>query len=113
MRIAIDIDGTVATQGSPENNYRDSVVKPEMVKFVNNLYEQEIEVIFYTARHNKHHVYTEQFLRDAGFKFHFLYCSKISYDLLLDDKAFRWDNEIQNIMMDAETLIKELEMKNG
>lgn len=91
MKIAFDIDGTVMTQGSPEKDYRDSEPMPEMVEYVNELYENGHEIYFFTARHFKHFVYTNQSLLNAGFKFHGLVMNKISCDLYIDDRGFRFD----------------------
>lgn len=95
MKIAFDLDNTVLTQGSPEKNYTDSFVKDGMVDFVNSFYEQGHEIYFFTARHFKHHIYTDNFLRNCGFKFHGLYLNKISVDLYVDDRAFRWEDGME------------------
>ncbi len=106
MKIAFDLDNTVLTQGSPENNYIDSQVKDGMVEFVNSLYNQGHEIYFFTARHFKHHVYTDNFMRKSGFKFHGIYLNKISVDLFVDDRAFRWEdgkeNELSNLIKNME-----------
>ena len=90
MKIAFDIDNTVLTQGSPESDYIDAEVIPEMVDIVNSLYEDGHEIYFFTARHFKHFVYTDNFLKKCGFKYHGLVLNKISCDLYVDDKAFEW-----------------------
>lgn len=92
MKIAFDLDATILTQGSPDKNYIDSKVKKGMVEFVNKFYEDGHEIYFYTARHFKHHLFTDKFLKDAGFKYHGLYLNKISVDLFVDDRAFRWED---------------------
>lgn len=97
MKIAIDIDGTVLTQGSPEKNYQDAEAIPEMVAYVNNLYDANHEIFFFTARHFKHFVYTEKVLKEAGFKYHGLVMNKISCDLYIDDKGFRLDNNLDQL----------------
>ena len=100
MKIAFDLDHTVLTQGSPDNNYKDSAVKPGMVEYVNSFYDKGHEIYFFTARHFKHHVYTDQFLRDAGFKFHGLYLNKISVHLFVDDRGFRWEDGREQELID-------------
>lgn len=92
MKIAFDLDDTVLTQGSPDNNYRDSKAKPHMVEVVNKLYDEGHEIYFFTARHFKHFVYTEQVLKEAGFKYHGLVLNKISVHLFVDDRGFRWED---------------------
>ncbi len=93
MKIAFDLDGTVLTQGSPEANYRDSDVIPEMLLLVNQLYDEGNEIYFFTARHFKHFIYTNNFLLDAGFHFHGLIMNKPSVDLFVDDRGFRMENK--------------------
>ena len=90
MKIAFDIDNTVLTQGSPDANYVDADLMPEMVSIVNALYDDGHEIYFFTARHFKHFVYTDTFLKNCGFKYHGLVMNKISCDLYVDDKAFEW-----------------------
>jgi hypothetical protein len=108
MKIAVDIDGTVLTQGTPELNYRDAKPLPEMITVINELFDAGHEIYFFTARHFKHYVYTESVLKDAGFKFHGLIMNKPSCDLFIDDRGFRMDNNID----DLKSLINKLENKN-
>lgn len=91
MKIAFDLDGTVITQGSPGADYKDSLPIESMRDYVNSLYGAGHEIYFYTARHFKHHIYTDGFLRQHGYKFHGLYMNKISVDIFVDDRAVRWD----------------------
>lgn len=107
MKIAFDIDGTVLTQGHPELDYHDSVVIPEMLEMVNNLYLEGHEIYFFTARHFKHFVYTKCILDQYGFKYHGLIMNKPSVDLYVDDKGFRMKNNIEELKQ----LLQEL--KNG
>ena len=100
MKIAFDLDNTVLTQGSPDNNYEDSEIKPGMVDYVNKLYDKGHEIYFYTARHFKHHVYTDNYLKNCGFKYHGLYMNKISVDLFVDDRAFRWKDGLEDDLTD-------------
>ena len=93
MKIAFDLDNTVLTQGSPDNNYKDSRMKGDMLNIVNKLYEDGHEIYFFTARHFKHFNYTKIFLDDCGFKYTGLVMNKISCDLYVDDKGFRWNND--------------------
>lgn len=104
MKIAFDIDGTVMTQGSPEKDYRDAIAIPEMVQYVNQLYNSGHEIYFFTARHFKHFKYTQESLIKAGFKFDGLVMNKISCDLYVDDKGFRMNKNIENL----DELIQEL-----
>lgn len=94
MKIAFDIDGTVLTQGSPELDYRDAIVIPEMLFFVNELFEQGHEIYFFTARHFKYFRHTKESLDLAGFKYHGLVMNKISCDLYVDDKGFRMNQNL-------------------
>ena len=110
MKIAFDLDDTVLTQGSPEKDYRDSELKPGMLGFVNALYDDGHEIYFFSARHFKHYIYTDNFLKDAGFKFHGLILNKPSVDIFVDDRGFRWDKDRRQEFL---YLIDTLEKKNG
>lgn len=106
MKIAFDIDGTVCTQGSPENNYEDSCPIPEMILVVNKLFLDGHEIYFFTARHFKHFVNTKNMLESAGFHYHGLIMNKPSVDLFIDDRGFRMNNNIPELLKLIE------EMKN-
>lgn len=109
MKIAFDIDGTVFTQGNPEKDYRDAEVLTEMVEVVNELYWAGHEIYFYTARHFKHFIFTDQALKKAGFKYHGLVMNKISCDLYVDDKGFRMNNnigELKELIKDLKSNVK-------
>lgn len=97
MKIAFDIDNTVTTQGTPELDYRDAIVIPEMLELVNELYEQGHEIYFFTARHFKYFEYTQRYLISAGFKFTGLVMNKISCDLYVDDRGFRFSDNIEEL----------------
>ncbi len=94
LKIAVDIDGTILSQGSPEQDYRDAEVLPEMLVVINDLYDAGHELYFFTARHFKHFLFTEKVLKEAGFKYHGLIMGKPSCDLYIDDKGFRMQNNI-------------------
>lgn len=97
MKIAFDIDGTVLTQGTPEHNYDGCEPLPGMVDVVNDLYDAGHEIYFFTARHFKHFVKTDNMLKAYGFKYHGLVMNKISCDLFVDDRGFRMDNNIDEL----------------
>jgi uncharacterized HAD superfamily protein len=105
LKIAVDIDGTVLTQGSPQKDYVDADLIPEMLPIINNLYNQGHEIYFFTARHFKYFVMTKKVLDNFGFLYHGLIMNKPSVDLYIDDKGFRMDRNIE----DLNKLIKRLE----
>lgn len=90
MIYCFDIDGTVCdTKG---NDYKNSIVKMEMLTAVNELYEEGNEIVFFTARGGTSGIdwtdFTHQQLRTWGFKYHELITnSKPHFDLLIDDKC--------------------------
>jgi hypothetical protein len=105
MRIAFDIDNTVITQGSPGNEYNDVSCKENMVDVVNKLYDDGHEIYFFTARHFKHFLKTEKMLKEYGFKYHGLVMNKISCNLFVDDRGFRWEDGREKELFD---LVEEL-----
>lgn len=105
-----DIDGTVFTQGSPDNGYQDSMPKLHMVEIVNNLYDEGYEIQFFTARHFKFYCHTMKQLAEAGFKFHGLTCGKPSGMIYIDDRGFRFEDGCESNLLNT---IKMLSEKNG
>jgi hypothetical protein len=100
MKIAFDLDNTVITQGSPDLDYKDSLIKRDMVNIVNKLYDEGHEIYFFTARHFKHFKYTKEFLDQCNFRYTGLVMNKISCDLYVDDKGFRWDDSKDKQLFD-------------
>lgn len=105
MKIAFDIDGTVLTQGSPQQDYTDAKLIPEMLSVVNELYLQGHEIYFFTARHFKYFLMTKNTLDQVGFLYHGLIMNKPSVDLYIDDKGFRMEQNIPEL----KALIRKLE----
>ena len=108
IRIAFDLDNTLATQGSPDNNYRDSHLHDDMITMVNDLYDRGHEIYIFTARHFKHFKYTDETLKSAGLKYTGLVMNKINCDLFVDDRGFRWEKGKNDELVD---LIQELQKK--
>ena len=106
IRIAFDLDNTLASQGSPKENYRDSLLQEDMIKLVNELYDKGHEIYIFTARHFKHFKYTDETLKKSGLKYTGLVMNKINCDLFVDDRGFRWQ---QGRSKDLITLIQELQ----
>ena len=64
-RIAFDLDNTLASQGTPAKNYKDSFMYPDMINLVNDLYSKNHEIYVFTARHFKYFEYTNTFLKEV------------------------------------------------
>lgn len=102
-RIAFDLDGVIGTlvEGTtePEDRYAKSKPAVNMIKIVNELYDQGNYIIIYTARgmstykgdatlaYNSLFELTKNQLQSWGVKHHQLVMGKIHYDVLIDDKA--------------------------
>lgn len=105
-RIAVDIDGVLATK-LDNGNYPEDYVKKkaldkavESLKWLNSL---GYYVYLFSARYEADREVTEQWLEQHGFKglYQELILDKPKYDILIDDRAIRhehWDKTIAKIM---------------
>ena len=83
MKIAFDLDGTVIRNATHDNNYLDGEVIPEMLELVNMLYDEGHEIYFFTCRDQFFQMQTDQWLRERGLKFHYMYMSKPFYHIFI------------------------------
>lgn len=90
MKIAFDLDNTVVKNGTIENNFFDAEVIPEMLELVNMLFDDGHEIYFFTSRDQYFQLETENWLREKGIKFHYMYCSKPFYHIFIEDRAIGW-----------------------
>ena len=91
MIYCFDIDGTICTTVQ-DSHYEKASPFPEMVKKINDLYEEGHKIMFFTARGCRsgidHTDLTIRQLREWGINYHELVMNKKPhYDLLVDDKA--------------------------
>jgi hypothetical protein len=110
--IAFDLDDVLcyrtSDMGGKVDKYRNCKPIHEMIKIVNQCYEQGDKVIIYTARGmtgfagNVHEIYSNLYeltktqLVEWGIKHHQLIMGKAHYDLLIDDKVVNSKN-IKNL----------------
>ena len=99
--LAFDIDGVVChTVGS---DYKNSKPNKKAIKKINCLYDQGNKIIIFTARlmgrtnnnyqeaYNLGYKFTLNQLQSWNLKFNELILGKPSFDLLIDDKAFNYN----------------------
>ena len=97
MRIAIDLDGTLTTEGGVGdymNMTPNEVIKvldkmiprEEVIEAVNGLYQSNI-ICIYTARSDVFTNVSKKWLKRNGVKYHYLTMNKEYYDLFVDDKG--------------------------
>lgn len=91
MRFLIDVDGTVLTQQRP-GEYEKCEPLPGAVEFVNRLFEQGHQVVFFTSRNFRYMQQTHEQLRRFGFKYHHLDMGKPHGDIIIDDRAVRFES---------------------
>ena len=90
MRIVIDIDGTICSQEEDYNN-----AKPYLNRIykVNQMYDMDNEIIFFTARGSGTGIdwkkVTEKQLKEWGVKYHELKFGKPQGDIFIDDRAVK------------------------
>ncbi|MGA2656305.1 MAG: HAD family acid phosphatase [Verrucomicrobiota bacterium] len=85
----IDIDGTALTQQKP-GEYAKCQPIPGAVEFINKLYENGHQIVFFTSRNFKYMQQTHEQLRGFGFKYHHLDMGKPHGDIIIDDRAVRF-----------------------
>ena len=100
---AFDIDGVICT--TVNGNYDKASPNKKAIKKINKIYAEGNRVIIFTARYMgrtnnnieqaKTLGYKETFkqLKDWGLNFHELLMGKPSYDILVDDKAYNYDED--------------------
>ena len=109
--ICFDIDGTICQQ--TKGDYENATPFEAARKFVNQLYDEGFEIVFFTGRFMGRHegnvekVYAQGYeltlrqLNEWGFKFHKLYLGKPAHHILVDDKALffkpDWEKIYQEI----------------
>lgn len=89
MIIFVDIDETICTAVS-DGNYANAIPLVNNINKINNLYENDNHIIYWTARGTGtgidwREVTTKQF-DEWGVKYHELRFGKPIYDLFIDDK---------------------------
>jgi len=100
--IAFDLDDVLCFRTSEvpsKEKYHTCQPIPEMIKIVNDCYDDGNKVLIYTARgmnvykknlqliESELRELTEKQLSDWGVKYHELIMGKVHYDMLIDDKA--------------------------
>ena len=101
MIIYVDIDDTICYRDDKSNlNY--SLAKPynERIKKINNLYDKNNTIIYWTARGTKTGInwftVTLEQLNLWGCKYTELRMNKPNYDLFIDDKNINSDEYFKN-----------------
>jgi len=101
--ICVDLDGTICSL--TKGNYLSAKPKMKAVKKINSLYMEGHKIIIFTARFmgrnrdNKSEAKRQGYkltlkqLKKWNLKFHKLIMGKPSYDVLIDDKAFGFNND--------------------
>ena len=98
---AFDIDGVICT--TLNSDYTKAIPNENAIKKINKIYADGNKVIIFTARYmgrTNNNIeqakilgYKETFrqLRGWGLNFHELFMGKPSYDILIDDKAYDYN----------------------
>ena len=107
-KIAIDIDGVICS--SLSSDYTKSQPNNKAIKKINSLHAKGHEIIIFTARfmgrtsnniekaYSLGYKFTENQLLSWGLKFDKLIMGKPDFDILIDDKAFNYDEKwMENI----------------
>ena len=99
---AFDIDGVICS--SKNNIYSESLPNKHAIEKINKLYSKGNIIVIFTARYmgrtNNNakkarklgYEKTFQQLKSWGLNFHELFMGKPSYDILVDDKAYNYDD---------------------
>ena len=99
--LAFDIDGVICD--TVESDYQNSKPNKKAIEKINRLYDEGNKIIIFTARfmgrtNNNYkkayklgYKFTLSQLQSWNLKFNELILGKPSFDLLIDDKAFNYD----------------------
>jgi hypothetical protein len=100
--LCFDLDGIICS--TDKNHYARSVPLKKNIRLINKLFLEGYYIKIFTARgmgrsndnvviaRNKLYVLTKRQLKRWKVKFHKIFFGKISYDLLVDDKALFFNN---------------------
>ncbi len=106
--ICVDIDGTICSQR--KFDYENAVPDQQAIRKINELYERGAKILVYTARYmgkekgdiDKVYKYgfssTFRQLKSWGLKFHELKMGKPNYDIIIDDKAYGYNDNWINVL---------------
>ena len=106
-KLCFDLDGTLCT--NTWGKYEDALPLQKSINKINELYENGFEIIIFTARYmgrsneNQNlaneigYEFTRSQLANWGIKYHKLILGKPSYDILIDDKHFNYDDSWTSI----------------
>lgn len=104
--ICFDLDGTLCI--NTWGNYEDAKPISKAILKCNELYDRGFKIIIFTARymgrsnedqkiaHETGYIFTKQQLDKWGIKYHKLIMGKPSYDIIIDDKQFNYDDSWLN-----------------
>jgi len=81
-----DIDGTICSQEKPEN-YSKAVPNKDMIKKINELYDQKNKIYLHTGRHMQNEEITKKWLKKYKVKYHHIFFNKPVGDLYIDDRG--------------------------
>lgn len=93
LTFIVDVDGTVCNTPfvDGKHDYKNSVPIQERIDYVNSLYDEGHEILYWTARGTSSRIdwydHTLKQLQAWGCKFHRFSVGKPSYDVWIDDKA--------------------------
>ena len=107
MKYVFDIDGTICTQ-TTNGNYELAQPFSERIEYINNLYDEGHQIIYFTARGMGRHknnpifaiedfyIFTTNQLGGWGAKYNHLILGKPEGDLFVDDKGINCDEFFAN-----------------
>lgn len=104
MQLIIDMDGTICSE---ERTYSRclAIPKPGAVESINALYDAGHTIIIYSARTWMEYEMTTAWLKQQGVKYHQLFMGKPVGDMWIDDRAFAFKNNWDEVL----TAVKEKE----
>lgn len=96
MQIIIDMDGTICSE---ERTYSRCLAQPKKnaKETINSLYEQGHTIIIYSARTWVEYEMTVDWLKRYGIKYHQLIMGKPVGDVWIDDRAFPFKDNWEDV----------------
>ena len=81
-----DIDGTICSIEKPEN-YGSAKPNCDIIKKINELYNQKNKIYLFTGRHMQREEVTTKWLKEHEVKYHQIFFNKPVADIYIDDLA--------------------------
>jgi len=96
MKIAVDIDGTIAEEVDHHSQYHCCTPIYSAIAAINKLYDRGYTIVYYTSRYEEDRDVTKQWLEEHGVKYHELVLGKLRASCYIDNNSFTVEEIIKH-----------------